>query len=546
MLSNQSAVKENEGESPEEISPSSSPLSFAERAAHFPLLYSSYFFAAWGDRMWEFAAIIFLMQIFPTSLFPSSLFGFCENVAGIALGGTVGRYIDSTDRLTVMRTSIVGQNVVIFVATIIFVVAINRVDEGQAPPSPTAAPTKISSTHFFLNEAAAQNPQNLVTLVLIVLAGMVAKVTSSMNKISIHKDWSVVLAAGDSHSQTTLNTNLRRVDLSCAILAPLAVGVLSSALSPSFALKFICCWSFASLFVELWLSSAVYSAIPALGAPKTQKQKTAAEKGESNAPELLSPSSSSSVVTKEAETREQLQIQGLPESSIYRAYLRHPIFPVSLAYCLLYISGLSFGGIMIAFLRTLGCSDALLALGRGIAALVAIGSTFAVPSMIDGLGLVNAGKLSSWLQVSALAPLAYIFFDSLVLHPTSNSLERSSTSAFIAVIFVSVCLSRFGLWAFDLCQTQLMQESVDLEYTGRVNGAQETLVNICYLISFVMTMVWDDPRTFATPALVSFGSVVLCALIFTFSADESAKRAKEMKAWVDEAKKLKSSEVNAG
>ena len=190
---------------------------------------------------------------------------------------------------------------------------------------------------------------------------------------------------------------------------------------------------------------------------------------------------------------------------------------------------------MVAYLRTLGCSDALLGLGRGIAAFVALLSTFAVPSMKKSFGLVNAGKFNIWFQVLALSPLAFIFSFS-ILHP-DKALQETSRTTFIIIIFFSLCLSRFGLWGFDLCQTQLMQESVDPEYAGRVNGAQETLVNVCYLAGFCVTMLEDDPKLYGGPALIGYLSISLGALIFTFLAQDSSSKALELKKYVEEEKK---------
>ena len=76
--------------------------------------------------MWEFAAIVFLMELFPTSLLAPSLFGFFENLAGILAGSWVGSYIDRHERLMSIRTSVVGQNAVIAVASAAFGLALRR------------------------------------------------------------------------------------------------------------------------------------------------------------------------------------------------------------------------------------------------------------------------------------------------------------------------------------------------------------------------------------------------------------------------------------
>lgn len=510
------------------------------RTENFPKLYGSYFFAAWGDRMWEFAAIIFLINIFPTSLFPSSLFGFAETIAGIVFGTTIGNYVDSTDRLTVIRVSIITQNVVILFASLVFVFALQTAEEERAVRNNTSDTNAAGSAAprvvvvFYNSFLVDASTTDLVTLALIVISGMVAKVSSSLNKISIHKDWAVVLAGGDSKAQTTLNANMRRVDLTCAILAPLAVGVLSSVFSPMIACKFIASWSFVSMFIEFRLSKTVYDDLPALQVPK-RKQKAAAAADEASSGESEQAENEKKKNKKKGGGGggKEEEDEDMSFFQLFDAYLTHPVFPISLPYCLLYISVLSFGGIMVAFLRTLGCSDWLLALGRALAAFVAIGSTFCVPSLVENLGLVSAGKLCLWLQIAALTPLAGVFFISLQHKhmPTDDpaAITEQTSVLFIGVVFASICLSRFGLWSFDIVQTQMMQESILLSYAGRVNGGQEILMNACYLVSYALTMVEDDPTKFAVPALVSYGSIFLAGVLFLLFAQESFSVCKERK-----------------
>jgi iron-regulated transporter 1 len=114
-----------------------------------------------------------------------------------------------------------------------------------------------------------------------------------------------------------------------------------------------------------------------------------------------------------------------------------------------------------------------------------------------------------WLQLLCLAPLVIIGFFFLNEH----------SEVFMVLVFVTICSSRFGLWSFDLVETQLMQEMVLAADAGRINGAQEAFMNIGYLLSFVLTMVFSDPTQFVYPAVVSVGAIAMCAMCFcTFVA----------------------------
>lgn len=71
-----------------------------------------------------------------------------------------------------------------------------------------------------------------------------------------------------------LNSVIRRIDLSCKLLAPVFTGFVISFVSlgaSSLALLF---WNFISVFVEYWLLTSVYEGIPALNECKKARIQT--------------------------------------------------------------------------------------------------------------------------------------------------------------------------------------------------------------------------------------------------------------------------------
>ena len=98
------------------------------------------------------------------------------------------------------------------------------------------------------------------------------------------------------------------------------------------------------------------------------------------------------------------------------------------------------------------------------------------------------------------------------MYPT---FEQQQNTYFIAGVFITICASRFGLWGFDLAQVQMMQDLVEHSQAGVINGAQDTVVNICWLMSYVFTVVFNDPKQFLYPVLLSFGSILTAALLFS-------------------------------
>ncbi len=87
-------------------------------------LYISYTLSAWGNRTWEFASVVFLVDLFGGSLLYASLLGLLENVVGIIGGPFVGKYLDRTNRLVAVRRLMVGQNLSVTAVSILFGLAL--------------------------------------------------------------------------------------------------------------------------------------------------------------------------------------------------------------------------------------------------------------------------------------------------------------------------------------------------------------------------------------------------------------------------------------
>ena len=69
-------------------------------------LYVSHFLSTWNARAFEFGAVLFLASIFPGTLLPMSVYALTRGVSAIVLSPAVGRYIDTGERLQVVRLSI--------------------------------------------------------------------------------------------------------------------------------------------------------------------------------------------------------------------------------------------------------------------------------------------------------------------------------------------------------------------------------------------------------------------------------------------------------
>lgn len=69
-------------------------------------LYMSHFLSTWNSRVFEFGAVLYLATIFPGTLMPMSTYALLRGLSAILFASAVGLYIDTGNRLHVVRVSI--------------------------------------------------------------------------------------------------------------------------------------------------------------------------------------------------------------------------------------------------------------------------------------------------------------------------------------------------------------------------------------------------------------------------------------------------------
>ena len=57
-------------------------------------MYASHALSTWGQRMWEFAVGLIMLELYPSSLVLVSAFGLADGLAKVFSGSLVGSYID--------------------------------------------------------------------------------------------------------------------------------------------------------------------------------------------------------------------------------------------------------------------------------------------------------------------------------------------------------------------------------------------------------------------------------------------------------------------
>lgn len=164
-------------------------------------LYLSHFLSTWNSRLFEAAVVYFLASIFPDNLLPISAYAIGRNVAAIALTVPVGVWIDRGNRLTVVRSSILGQRISVAASCGLFWVMLER------PLSLKALNALFAAT---------------------VLLACVEKLSAGVNLVSVERDWVVVITEGNEAARRTMNARMRRIDLFCKLLGPLFIALIAA------------------------------------------------------------------------------------------------------------------------------------------------------------------------------------------------------------------------------------------------------------------------------------------------------------------------------
>jgi iron-regulated transporter 1 len=71
-------------------------------------IYVSHFLSTWNSRVFEFGGVLYLATIFPGTLLPMSVYALTRGLSAMLFAPAVGQYIDTSNRLQVVRLSIGG------------------------------------------------------------------------------------------------------------------------------------------------------------------------------------------------------------------------------------------------------------------------------------------------------------------------------------------------------------------------------------------------------------------------------------------------------
>lgn len=224
-----------------------------------------------------------------------------------------------------------------------------------------------------------------------------------------------------------MNASMRRIDLFCKLMGPLTISLLTLA-STEIAIWTTLGMNLASVIVEYIFIEQVYSRVRGLERPG--EDDTASQTGG-----ILS---------------QVLPVRSLP------FYVNHPAFLASFALSLLYFTVLSFSGQMITYLVSVGYTPVHVGIARVGSSVFEMSATWAAPLLMNKIGVVRAGSWSLAWQMTCLAGALAWYFSGHGGTSTSSIFSASGLAA-------GVALSRIGLWGFDLCAQNIVQDVSRME-----------------------------------------------------------------------------------
>lgn len=264
-----------------------------------------------------------------------------------------------------------------------------------------------------------------------------------------------------------LNSQVRRIDLFCKLIGPLVISLIDGfateiAISVTFGMTVL------SVAVE-YLAIAqvsrpqqntrqaanlikrvqVFKRVPALqttDTPSTRERLASQDSGV----EIIDGSTAN------------IAARLCCDLSRFKLYFSHRDFLPSMALSLLYFTVLSFAGQMVTYLLSVGYSSTHIGLIRTVSVAFEISATWLGPVLMTRVGVIRAGLWSISWQMFCIGAAVAAFL--------------TIGQPFIAAagLIAGVVGSRIGLWIFDLCVQNIVQEVSALisHITHTNNGAR--------------------------------------------------------------------------
>ena len=483
--------------------------------------------ALFSSVMFEFAAIVLLMHLFRDTLLPASLFGLLESITH-ALSPLLIRWVMASPGAPtaqpgrwLLGVSVLSLHVAIIACALVFHYSL------------TATILQTTHAHYTL-------------LIAILLLGMAAKLALDLTKSAVHS-----LSAASHASQAAA---VQRIEVCCALLAPLVFGAVSTYNEPDVAVLVCVGWSAVGGGLTLAVGCCCGSGGGGGGGGGGGVRRKRVSEGGGDGVGIGGSSEVSEVSfgSKKKHNKPTVKIvvhtshtpddhhiasptaTSLPTTtstppshggaggwlgSTLSSLFYHPHFLPALSYAFLSLSILSFSVDMIAFLSTAAVSDFALGAGRSVQALLALVPPLFIDRLTRRLSLPVTGVLVVWLQCVLLSPIVVIF----VLT------DRHSVQSFVLPLYLCLCCGSLSQSAFTAIESPLVLRNSAPSHSHS-SLALRILIHLAIFFSYLLTIVCFNPEWFIVPVAISFGCVVCAAVVYSVHAWRGGSRGREYSA----------------
>ncbi|KAK1284392.1 Solute carrier family 40 member 1 [Acorus calamus] len=451
-------------------------------------MYVGHFLARWGARMWEFSVGLYMINVWPDSLLFAAIYGVVESSSTFLFGPMVGKLVDKATYLQVLRFWLLTQS-------LSFVVAGSTV-------TALLFYQYLKSTHFMTF---------YVLVVLTNASGAIGVLSTLAGTILIEREWVVVISNGQPPGALTqMNSVIRRIDLSCKLLAPVFSGFIISFISLKASAIILALWNIMSVWLQYWLLASVYNGIPALSESSERRSARLVSSGPLESQSVieeygrLSDNEGRNLGSEGAGWTRKIieQISKIHFIDAWVVYLKQEVVLPGVALALLYFTVLSFGTLMTAALEWKGIPAYIIGIARGVGAVVGISATLLYPVVHSYILTLRTGLWSIWGQ-----------WGCLLVCVASVWVQNGFISAWM--LMGGVALSRLGLWMFDLSVMQQMQDEVPESDRCIVGGVQNSLQSMLDLLTYIMGIIISNPEDFGQLIIMSFLLVTSAAVLYT-------------------------------
>lgn len=513
------------------------------------LIYMGHALSTWGDRMWNFAVAVFLVELYGNSLLLSAVYGLVVAGSVLLLGAIIGDWVDKNPRLKVAQTSLIVQNSCVIMCGVLL----------------------MAVFQFKEQLMVLYNGWILTTCyILVITIANIANLASTAMSITIQRDWVVVVAGQDSSKLADMNATVRIIDQLTNILAPMLVGQIMAFGSHFIGCGFISGWNLCSMCLEYTLLWKVYQKTPALAVKAGQKDQLQQQELKDLSPmremengqspeESSQPLMTNSAVVRSDSPKKRGCCYQISEplrtfKGGWVAYYNQNIFFAGMSLAFLYMTVLGFDCITTGFAYTQGLNGSILSLLMGASAIAGICGTVAFTYIRKKCGLIRTGFISGVAQLSCLMLcVASVFvpgspfdltvspFEDLYTHlvgekplpEADHSLTGFNTTTItaatsppteefpplqsylsVSLLFAGVIAARMGLWSFDLTVTQLIQENVIESERGVINGVQNSMNYLLDLLHFIMVILAPNPEAFGLLVIISVSFVAMGHMMY--------------------------------